>query len=112
MLRAELLSNQTLACRVRWPGSNQVQFYRECESPSWHVVATLAGHMDMVNDKLSWLSKACTAVCKPSGLPRNQVRTWLGGLLVAFMQETDTAAHLQDYFNSTSASMQFTVESK
>lgn len=104
------MGSQPPACAPE--GSNHVQFYSESNAPSWHVVGTEAGHMDMLNDHLGWFSSACVRVCKSSGLPRSKVRSWLGGLMVAFMQDTDPSHRLDEFLNSTSSSVPFTFEKK
>lgn len=68
-------------------GDNHVQFYAASQSPAWHVVATQAGHADMLDaDAVEFASQLC-----PAGDQREGMRRLTAGLMVALFR-----ASLQD----------------
>eukprot|EP00241_Pyramimonas_parkeae_P019601 CAMPEP_0114327088 /NCGR_PEP_ID=MMETSP0059-20121206/30107_1 /TAXON_ID=36894 /ORGANISM="Pyramimonas parkeae, Strain CCMP726" /LENGTH=308 /DNA_ID=CAMNT_0001456177 /DNA_START=145 /DNA_END=1071 /DNA_ORIENTATION=- len=102
------------------------EFYSESTAPSWHVVADAAGHMDLLDDQLGWISRTAMNVCKQSKLQRSQVRPWLGGLIVAFLQDTvqrssfsdpfvtgtSKQSHVETFLNSSPSDLALFVERK
>eukprot|EP00241_Pyramimonas_parkeae_P012576 CAMPEP_0114251782 /NCGR_PEP_ID=MMETSP0058-20121206/15465_1 /TAXON_ID=36894 /ORGANISM="Pyramimonas parkeae, CCMP726" /LENGTH=269 /DNA_ID=CAMNT_0001365629 /DNA_START=60 /DNA_END=868 /DNA_ORIENTATION=- len=118
------LGSQKPACAPE--GSNHAEFYSESTAPSWHVVADAAGHMDLLDDQLGWISRTAMNVCKQSKLQRSQVRPWLGGLIVAFLQDTvqrssfsdpfvtgtSKQSHVETFLNSSPSDLALFVERK
>jgi len=125
------LGSQAPACAPE--GINHVQFYASTTrgiAESWHVVAGMAGHMDMLDDALGWFSSTCARACKASHLRRAEVRDWLGGMMVAFLRDAfqqggsmheargthDDAPsshhhHLESFLRTTPEALDVTVES-
>ena len=74
-----------MACAPK--GRNHVQFYEEAKSPSYHVVATKYGHMDMLDsDDLSSCGPTCSACV--SGPSDDKLRETSAGMLTAFFRGT------------------------
>jgi chlorophyllase len=63
-------------------GDNHVQFYAASPSPAWHVVATEAGHGDMLDEP--WA--AVSGVVCPPGEDRDGMRRLTAGLMTAFFR--------------------------
>jgi chlorophyllase len=66
-------------------GDNHVQFYEASAAPATQVVATLQGHLDMLDDQTAGCGLACLA-CQ-SGPDKAGMRTLTAGLLAAFFRE-------------------------
>ncbi|KAL5702200.1 chlorophyllase [Ranunculus cassubicifolius] len=67
-------------------GVNHEDFFNECCSPACYFVVKNYGHMDMLDDDTKGVrGKATTCTCK-NGEARGPMRTFVGGIMVAFLK--------------------------
>lgn len=65
---------------------NHEDFFNECNKPAWYFVAKDYGHVDMLDDDTNGIiGKATYCLCK-NGESRKPMRTFVGGLVVAFLK--------------------------
>ncbi|KAF9605058.1 hypothetical protein IFM89_013728 [Coptis chinensis] len=79
-------------------GVNHEDFFNECRSPACYFVVKDYGHMDMLDDDTRGVrGKASYCTCK-NGKTREPMRTFVGGLIVAFLK-----AYLKDDYSNLMA---------
>ncbi|CAN8247848.1 unnamed protein product [Cochlearia groenlandica] len=67
------------------PGVNHREFFKECQSPTWHCVAKDYGHLDMLDDDTKGIrGKGSYCLCK-NGEARKPMRRFVGGIVVSFL---------------------------
>ncbi|MBP5202696.1 hypothetical protein J6Z39_02525 [bacterium] len=71
-------------------GENSVNFYAGFPHPSWHVIVTGVGHMDMLDaDDVSACGLTCSVCAKSGDSGLNaQFRSYSGGVMAAFFGYT------------------------
>ncbi|KAF8037922.1 hypothetical protein BT93_B0692 [Corymbia citriodora subsp. variegata] len=67
-------------------GLNHAEFFEECRSPAWHLVAKDYGHMDMLDDETKGMKGATTYCMCKNGSSREPMRRFVGGAAVAFLR--------------------------
>lgn len=93
-------------------GDNHEVFFAASPSPSWHVIATEQGHLDMLNDETPGCGIICD-ICVGSG-DRGAMRSLTAGLLTAFFRAT-MLGRSEDYTalsNPVDSPTPVTVETK
>ncbi|CAL5036052.1 unnamed protein product [Urochloa decumbens] len=66
-------------------GLNHREFYVECRPPRYHFVVTKYGHVDMLDDGITYRIGKC--ICESNDKdPKELARTTIGGLVVAFLR--------------------------
>nr|WAU86936.1 birch protein [Betula platyphylla] len=67
-------------------GVNHEDFFNECQKPACHFLVKDYGHVDMLDDDTKGIrGKATYCLCK-NGKSRKPMRTFVGGIVVAFMK--------------------------
>ena len=68
-------------------GVSHVDFFGECRAPRWHFVAEGYGHLDMLDDETGGVrGKLTHCLCKSNGGPREPMRRFVSGAIVAFLR--------------------------
>ncbi|PIA31647.1 hypothetical protein AQUCO_04900150v1 [Aquilegia coerulea] len=67
-------------------GVNHENFYSECCSPACYFVVKDYGHMDMLDDDTGGVRGKATYCTCSNGKAREPMRTFVGGIMVAFMK--------------------------
>ncbi|KAI3850218.1 hypothetical protein MKX03_012112 [Papaver bracteatum] len=67
-------------------GVNHEEFYSECRSPACHFVVKDYGHMDTLDDETKGIKGAVTHCACKNGKSREPMRSFVGGITVAFMK--------------------------
>jgi chlorophyllase len=64
-------------------GQNHVQFFESADSPSWHIIASDAGHLDFIDPSPAGCGFACTACVTGTNI-ENNLQLSMGALAAFF----------------------------
>ncbi|KAI3897230.1 hypothetical protein MKX03_032421 [Papaver bracteatum] len=67
-------------------GVNHKEYFNECRSPAYHFVVKDYGHMDTLDDETGGINGIATYCACKSGKSREPMRTFVGGITIAFLK--------------------------